>query len=192
MTPWSLRASFLGATYSITQVGVDANELTTIDSSGALHVDGAGAVVCAVAARAVDLAIVLGVEVDDVDLTAAVVLDDLVVGVVGTTSNDVGGTITLDGDGVLTDVLEPDELQSARAQAVDTLALVGADDDVAKGSTILEDEDSIGLASLALTTAGNTTVVLHPAGIESLASGNVLGLAETLGVGGGGDAAFVA
>jgi fructose-1,6-bisphosphatase/inositol monophosphatase family enzyme len=41
-----------------------------------------------VAAGAVDLAVVLGVEVDDVDLAAAVVLDNLVLGVVRATADD--------------------------------------------------------------------------------------------------------
>lgn len=163
--------------------------------------DGAGAVVLAVAAGAVDLAVVLGVEVDDVDVTAAVVLDDLVVGVEGTTADDLGVAVALDGDGVLADVLEPDVLESARANAVDTLALVSADDDVPQGGTVLENKDGVGLAALRLATALDAAVVLEkrrsdavrnksvqqtyldPLGIEGLALLDVLGLTERLGVG---------
>lgn len=55
-------------------------------------------------------------------------------------------SITLDGDGILADVLEPDKLQGARAKAIDTLALVSTDDDVAEGGALFENEDGIGLA----------------------------------------------
>ena len=131
--------------YLVTQVGVDAHQLTTINGSGALHVDSAGAVAGAVTAGSVNLAVVFGIEVDNVDMSASVVLDDLVCGVESTTADDVGSTITLDGDGILADVLEPDKLQRARAQAVNTLTLVGTDDDVAESGTLLEDKDSVGL-----------------------------------------------
>lgn len=133
------------AAHLVTIVGVDANELATPDGGGALHVHGALAVAVALAvtARSVDLAVVVGVEVDNVDVTTAVVLDDLVGGVVSTATDDVGGTAAKDGDGILTDVLEPGELDVAGALAVDALTLVGTDDDVAESSTVLEDEDGI-------------------------------------------------
>ncbi|KAI6749367.1 hypothetical protein HG530_015206 [Fusarium avenaceum] len=98
----------------ITKVGVDADELTTVDS-----------------------------EVHNVDVTASVVLDELVGSLVGTASNDVGSSTTLDSDGILADVLKPDELEVTGTKAVNALLLVGTNDDIAKGSTILEDEDSI-------------------------------------------------
>lgn len=49
----------------VTVVGVDSHQLTTVVGSSALHVDSAGAVALAVTARAVDLAVVFGVEVDN-------------------------------------------------------------------------------------------------------------------------------
>lgn len=52
-----------------------------------MYLEGTGAYV---AARSVDLAVVLGVEVDDVDGTAAIVLDDLVLSVVSATTDDPG------------------------------------------------------------------------------------------------------
>lgn len=100
-------------------------------------------VTLAVTARSVNLAVVVGVEVDNVDVTAAVVLDELVGALEGTTADDVGNTVTLDGDGILADILEPDELEVARSLAVDTLALVGTDDDVAESGAVLEDKDSV-------------------------------------------------
>lgn len=55
-----------------------------------LDVDVTLALLGAVAARAVQLAVVLDVEVDDVHSTAAIVLDDLVRGVEGATADDPG------------------------------------------------------------------------------------------------------
>jgi predicted thioredoxin/glutaredoxin len=79
-----------------------------------------------ISARAVKLAIVVNVEVNDVDCSAAIVLDDLVRCVVSTTTDDPGllsGLVFFDGDGVLADILEPDELESAVTLAVYTFGL---------------------------------------------------------------------
>lgn len=99
-----------------------------------------------VAARSVELAVVLNVVVDDVDGTAAVVLNDLIRGVVGTTANDPGllsGLVVLDGDGILADVLEPDVLNGAVAIAVDALGLVLADDGVLQSTTGTDEEHGV-------------------------------------------------
>lgn len=69
-------------------VVVDADHLTAIVGSCALDVDVALALALAVTARAIDLSVVLGVEVDDVNGAAAVVLDDLIRGVVGASADD--------------------------------------------------------------------------------------------------------
>lgn len=120
-------------------------------------------------------------------------LNDLVTCAVSATSDDVGGAITLDGDSVLADVLEPDVLEGARALAVDTLGLVLTDDDVLKSGALLEHEDGISLSTLALSAAGaRPTVVLDPPGIEGLAGPNVLGLGKGLGTGGGRQATIIA
>jgi len=86
-----------------------------------------------VSARPVELAVVLDVEVDDVDGSAAVVLDDLVRSMVGTTTDDpsvLTSLVVLDGECVLANVLPPDEFKSAVSIAVDTLSLVLTNNDV--------------------------------------------------------------
>jgi hypothetical protein len=108
-------------------------------------VNAASAVALAVAAGSVDFAVVVGIEVDDIHMAAAVMLDDLVVGAVCTSANDVGSAVTLDGDGIFADVLEPDELEVAATQAVDALLLVGTDDDVLQGCALFKNEDSVRL-----------------------------------------------
>lgn len=126
-----------------------------------------------VSAGPVELAVVLNVEVDDVNGTAAVVLDNLVRTVVSTTTDDPGlgaSLIVLDGKSVLADVLPPDVLKSAVTGAVDTLSLVLADDDVAESGALVEVEDGVLVVTLALTTASTAaTVVPVPLTVEDLA-----------------------
>ena len=107
----------VGVSSLVAQVGVNADELAAVLSNDTAHVDLARAVAVAfaVAAGAVDLTVVLGVEVDNVDGAAAVVLDDLVRGMVGAAADDVDGAVTLERDGILADVLEPDVLEVAGA-----------------------------------------------------------------------------
>jgi hypothetical protein len=152
----------VGVSSAVAQVGVNTNELAAVLGNNAAHVDFARAVgvALAVAARAVDFAVVLGVEVDDVDGAAAVVLDHFVGGVVGATSNDVGGAVALETDGVLAHVFEPDVLQVAGAQAVDTLGLVFANNHIAESGAVFEDEDGVFLAALGLAFAGTAAAVV--------------------------------
>jgi hypothetical protein len=105
----------VGVSSLVAQVGVDANELATVPGDHAAHIDLARAVAVALAvtARAVHLAVVLGIEIDDVDGAAAIVLNHFVGGVVGATTDDVGGAVALEGDGVLADVFKPDVLEVA-------------------------------------------------------------------------------
>ena len=64
-------------------------------------------------------------------MSAAVVLHNLVRARLGAAANDVGrATALLDRDGVLTDILEPDVVDVARAKAVDALLLVLSNDNV--------------------------------------------------------------
>ena len=76
-------------------------------------------------------------------MTTSVVLDHFVGSLVGTATNDVGSSTTLDRDSILTNILEPDELKVAGTETVDTLLLVGTDDDVAKSGTVLKNKNSI-------------------------------------------------
>lgn len=81
-----------------------------------------------------------------VDGTTTVVLNDLVRGVVRTTTDDPGlgsSLVVLDGDCVLADVLEPDKLKSAVPVAVDALSLVLANDGVLQGTASLDVEDRV-------------------------------------------------
>jgi hypothetical protein len=151
-------------------------------------------------------------EVDNVDVTAAIVLDDLIGSLVGTATDNVGGSATLDRDGILTNILEPDELQVARAETMNALFLVGADNDVAKSCTVLEDKDCIlltyqvsiyhrlesctrelaKLTTFALTRALDTAVVANPFSVENLTLLEISGCAEGLGASGFGNTACVA
>lgn len=74
------------------------------------------------------------------------------------------------GNGIaltLADVNPPDILNRASALAVDTLDLVLADDGILERSTVLEEENGIGVTSLFLTGAADTTAIGLHATIES-------------------------
>lgn len=144
----------------------------------------------AVAARAVQLAKVLDGEVGDLEGATAVVLQDLVLGAVGTAALDVGGVagvLVLDGEGVLADGAPPDVLEGAAALAVDTLDLVGADDDVAQRAALLDLEDGVRVAALGLAGAVDAAVVDEHASVEGLAGGDGLDVGQGGGAGRGGD-----
>lgn len=70
-------------------------------------------------------------------------LDDLISGFVGTTANNIGCAAALDGDGILADVLEPNEFESARSKAVHAFTLIGANNDVSKLRPIFKDKNSV-------------------------------------------------
>lgn len=96
-------------------VGVDTAQHPAVNGDGVLddHV-ARPAVAVAVAAAADQLAVVLGVEVGDDDVAAAVELEDLVVGVEGAAAVDVrGARLLLEGRGVLADGLPPDVVEGA-------------------------------------------------------------------------------
>ena len=122
--------------------------------------DGAlAAVALAVAVGAVQLAGVLDGEAVDGHGGGTFVLVDLILGAASTTATDDGGPGTLEGEGVPADGCPSDvcevsvwglkgcamggkrTLESAGALTVDTLDLVGTDDDVLEGGTVLELEN---------------------------------------------------
>ena len=85
----------------------------------------------------------------------------LVLSVESTTAVDLGGRaslLVLDGESVLADGRPPDVGQSAGTLAVDTLDLVGSNDDVGDAAALLDLEDSVGVATLGLASALNATV----------------------------------
>lgn len=99
----------------ISVVGVDAAEDTAVDSHRVLDDEVTGTTVAlAVTAAARELAVVVGIEVLDVDGAAAVELEDLVAGVESATAVDVGSSAgLLEGCGVFADVGPPDVVQGA-------------------------------------------------------------------------------
>lgn len=50
---------------------------------------------------------------------------------------------TYDGDGILANVFKPDKFQSAGSETVDTLHLVGTNDDILQRSALFQEEDCI-------------------------------------------------
>lgn len=153
---------------SVAEVGVDADTF-----AAALHRNiGEGNMtrigLGAVSACTVEFAKVGGEEVLNDNTASTVVLDDLVIGVESTTTDDVRDVTRaglLDGDSVFADISPPDIPDSAGATAVDTLSLGSTNDDIADGSTALENEDGVGLSSLRLaltvTAASSTVEALH-------------------------------
>jgi hypothetical protein len=111
------------------------------------------------------------------------VLNDLVGGRLSTTTLDQSVTVTLQRESILANVDPPDVLNGARTLAVNTLDLVYevlvcdsihrvvlhtlSDDGVLEGTAVLDEEDSVSVATLGLTSAGNTTAVGLQATVES-------------------------
>lgn len=150
------RAGNLG---NVALVGVDADEQLAVVCLDVLDDDIALAHDLAVAARAVQLAEVDDGEAVNGDGAQAVVLDDLVLGTGGTAASDGGVTVALEGQGVLADGLPPDVDDGAGALAVDTLDLVGTDNGVLEGGTVLKDEDGVFVGALGLARAAHAATV---------------------------------
>lgn len=122
---------------SVTVVGVDTGEELALVGGDVVEDDVALGLGLAVAAATVKLAEVVNSEARDGHGATAVVLEDLVLGAESTAAGDGGGLagiLLLDGEGILADSGPPDVGQLAAAHAVDTLDLVGTDDDVGEGS----------------------------------------------------------
>jgi hypothetical protein len=123
------------------------------------------------------------------------VLNDLVGGRLSTTTLDQSVTVTLQRESILANVDPPDVLNGARTLAVNTLDLVYevlvcdsihrvvlhtlSDDGVLEGTAVLDEEDSVSVATLGLTSAGNTTAV----GLETTVEGTRDGLSLLVGNG---------
>jgi len=122
-------------------------------------------------------------------VSAAVVLDDLVRARLGATTNDVGSAAALlDCDGVLTDILEPDIVDVARAKAVNALLLVLSNDNVPDKiqvnnanrildalvsldcATRLYEEDGVGVTTLAVCASIRTAVESDVSAVEYTAN----------------------
>jgi hypothetical protein len=156
----------------VTLVGVDTSQDLSVVGLDVLDDNVASAHLLAVTARSVKLTEVNNGEAVDGDGTETVVLDDLVFSTSGTTALDESVTVTLEGESILADLLPPDVLDGARALAVNTLDLVGANDGVLEGGTVLEDEDGVLVATLNLASALDATAVGLHATVEG--AGDVL------------------
>jgi hypothetical protein len=77
----------------------------------------------------------------------------------------------------LTNSLPPNILNRARSLTVNTFNLVGTNNDVLQGTTVLDDEDCIRVAALVLARAGNATAVGLHSTVKGLA-GDLVGLVE--------------
>lgn len=81
---------------------------------------------------------------------------------------------THNGDGIFTNILKPDELQSAWTVTVHSLGLVGADDNVFQSCSGVKVEYSVLPIALGLAVTGaRATVVLGPSGVEDLSRRNL-------------------
>lgn len=170
---------------NITLVGVDTSKDLSVVGLDVLDDNVASAHLLAVTARSVKLAKVNNSEAINGNRAETVVLDDLVLSASGTTALDKSVTVTLEGESVLADLLPPDILDGARALAVDTLDLIGTNDSVLESGAVLEDEDSITVTALNLTSALDTSAVSLHATVES--TGDVLDLLVGNAALGGGD-----
>lgn len=169
----------------VTLVGVDTSEDLSVEGLDVLDDDVAGAHLLAVTARSVELTEVDNSEAIDGDRSETVVLDDLVFSTSSTTALDESVTVALEGESILADLLPPDVLDGARTLAVNTLDLISANDDVLEGSTVLEDEDGVGVLALDLASALDATAVGLHATVEDARDG--LGTLVGDGSLGGGD-----
>lgn len=173
------RAARSGDVSSVTIVGVDANKVANVLSLDVGDDNVAGpAIVGAVATATVQLAGIDDGEVLDGHGSAAVVLDDLVLGLLGATTLDENVAISESRDGIceiiskktgqanlskvltLADISEPDVLESASSLAVNTLKLASSNNDVAECGSVVEDEDSAVTASVGVSVTVAAAVVL--------------------------------
>jgi hypothetical protein len=107
--------------------------------------------------------------------STTVVLDDLVGRTLGATVVDARcATLLLDGHGIFTHFLEVDVVEGAGTDAVDALGLIGANDDVLESGTLLEEEDSVRVATLSLTFARAGATIK-----ASVGGGRLVGLARS-------------
>jgi len=159
---------------NIAIVRVDACNGTAGASDDVTDRDGPLVLSATISARAVEFAEVLHTEVGDDNVSTAVVLDNLVIGVLCTTAIDRASSgFLLDCDCVFADVLEPNVGQSAGTQAVNTFSLVGTNHDVRELSTIFQEEDCSRVALFGLTFAcAGSAIEPDVTTIEGLTSGN--------------------
>ena len=105
------------------------------------------------------------------DSSRAVVLDNFVLGLLRTTTDDGRITRAQNRDGILAHITEPHICQCAGTKAVYTLERVGTNDDIGETSTVLENKHGIIAAGVLVRVARLTTVKLLVAKIHAAGNG---------------------
>lgn len=123
----------------------------------------------AVSARSVQFTKVANGKARNRQCACTVVLQYFIRSTKGTSSGDsgrLGSFLVLDRECILAYCRPPNIGKSTSSLAMDTLDLVGPDDNVREGATSLNLEDCIGISTFSLSSAGNTAVEHHHATIE--------------------------
>lgn len=144
------REARVGNRRRIAKVAVDTNTHTSTLRVYTINLHIALPHLLAVTTAAIQLAEIGGKEVGDTDAADAVVLDNLVGSGLSASANDAAIAIALERERVFAHGFPPNVLDGTGAGAVDAFDLVGADDDVAEGTAILDDEDGVRVATFSL------------------------------------------
>ena len=171
----------VGQSSGITKVGVDASQDRTSGRSDRIHNDMSLNLCLAVSTGSVELSECVDSEAADGKGATTVVLENLVIGAEGTAALDSGcftSSLLFDGEGIFADCAPPNIVQRAGTLAMNTLDLIGANNDVGDRGTVGEDEDSVFIAALLLTGTIYTAVELLETSIEVVSRSDGLGGGE--------------
>lgn len=130
----------------VSKVGIDTNTSAAAIKLGVVYNNVALIRLVTVAARAVEFAKVARIEVGDGDSSGTIVLEDLVLCVESTTTDNirnVTGAGLLEGSSILAYVLPPNIDELTWSTTVDTLSLVSTNDHVGDSCSRFENEHGI-------------------------------------------------
>lgn len=94
-------------------------------------------------------------------------LDNLVVGTSSSATSNSAVAIALQSESIFANRTPPDIFDRAGAQAVDTFVLVFANNDIAQGGTVLEEEYGVRIGTFDLTVAGYASTIGLVATVEA-------------------------
>jgi len=115
----------------------------------------------AVTTRSIKLSKILSSEIGNRNSSTTIVLNDLIRSTESSTSVDECSStsgLNLDGESVFADCGSQDVGEYAYTLAMNTLDLVGINDDVGEGAAFFDIEDCVGVSALGLTGATGTAV----------------------------------